>query len=106
MTDKLNTDLIDQLLKDCNSTEDVLGENGLLKQLAKAILERALQTEFTTSATKIIPYCLIEISPIKKPNLSAGLNAPFALVQRFTFTSTPLAWGEEGREQNYINLGS
>ena len=38
MTDKLHTDLIDQLLKDYRSPEDVLGENGLLKQLTKAVL--------------------------------------------------------------------
>ena len=29
----INLDLIDQLLKDYKSPEDVLGENGLLKQL-------------------------------------------------------------------------
>ena len=33
MTDQINIDLIDQLLKDYQSPEDVLGENGLLKQL-------------------------------------------------------------------------
>jgi putative transposase len=43
----LNTDLIDQLLKDYHSPEDVLGENGLLKQLTKAVLERAMQAELT-----------------------------------------------------------
>lgn len=43
----INTDLIDQLLKDYQSPEDVLGENGLLKQLTKAVLERAMQAELT-----------------------------------------------------------
>ena len=43
----INTDLIDQLLKDYQSPEDVLGENGLLKQLTKALLERAMQAELT-----------------------------------------------------------
>lgn len=47
MTDKINTDLLDQLLKDYKSPEDVLGENGLLKQLTKAVLERAMQAELT-----------------------------------------------------------
>ena len=32
----INIDLIDQLLKDYKSPEDVLGENGLLKQFTKA----------------------------------------------------------------------
>jgi putative transposase len=43
----INTDLIDQLLKDYKQPEDVLGENGLLKQLTKAVLERAMQAELT-----------------------------------------------------------
>ena len=47
MTDQINLDLIDQLLKDYQSPEDVLGENGLLKQLTKAVLERARQAELT-----------------------------------------------------------
>jgi putative transposase len=47
MTDQINLDLIDQLLKDYKSPEDVLGENGLLKQLTKAVLERAMQAELS-----------------------------------------------------------
>jgi putative transposase len=43
----INIDLIDQLLKDYKSPEDVLGENGLLKQLTKAVLERALEAELS-----------------------------------------------------------
>ena len=43
----INTDLIDQLLKDYKEPADVLGEDGLLKQLTKAVLERAMQAELT-----------------------------------------------------------
>jgi putative transposase len=43
----INLDLIDQLLKDYKKPEDVLGEHGILKQLTKAVLERALQAEMT-----------------------------------------------------------
>src|SRR6266550_7038698 len=39
--------LIDKLLADYKNPEDIIGENGLLKQLTKAILERALQAELT-----------------------------------------------------------
>src|SRR5436305_10463660 len=39
--------LIDQLLADYKKPEDIIGENGLLKQLTKAVLERALQAEMT-----------------------------------------------------------
>jgi hypothetical protein len=39
--------LIDQLLADYKKPEDIIGENGLLKELTKAILERALEAEMT-----------------------------------------------------------
>ena len=39
--------LIDQLLSDYKKPEDIIGENGLLKEVTKAILERALQAEMT-----------------------------------------------------------
>src|SRR5665213_1959982 len=39
--------LIDKLLADYKKPEDIIGENGLLKQLTKAILERAMQAEMT-----------------------------------------------------------
>jgi putative transposase len=44
----INTDLIDQLLAERGyRPEDIAGETGLLKQLTKAILERAMQAEMT-----------------------------------------------------------
>lgn len=39
--------LVDSLLGDYKKPEDIIGENGLLKQLTKAILERALNAELT-----------------------------------------------------------
>jgi putative transposase len=39
--------LIDQLLANHRKPEQIVGENGLLKQLTKAILERAMQAELT-----------------------------------------------------------
>ena len=44
---KINRDLINELLKDYKQPEDITGEGGLLKQLTKAILERALESELT-----------------------------------------------------------
>jgi putative transposase len=41
-------DLIDQLLADYQKPEDLIGEHGLLKQLTKAVVERALQAEMAT----------------------------------------------------------
>ena len=39
--------LLDDLLKDCECPEDILGEHGLLKGLTKRLVERALQAELT-----------------------------------------------------------
>jgi putative transposase len=41
------SDLLDTLLSDYQKPEDLLGENGLLKQLTKALVERALEAELT-----------------------------------------------------------
>lgn len=41
------TELLDELLKDCKNPEDILGEGGLLKQLTKVLVERALEGEMT-----------------------------------------------------------
>ncbi len=41
----LPVDLIDSLLSGYKKPEDLIGENGLLKQLTKALVERALQAE-------------------------------------------------------------
>jgi putative transposase len=41
----IDTKLVDELLKDYKKPEDLIGENGLLKQLTKALLERALTAE-------------------------------------------------------------
>ena len=42
---KLPKDLIDQMMSDYKKPEDLLGENGILKQLTKALVERALEAE-------------------------------------------------------------
>lgn len=43
----LPDDLIDSLLSNYKKPEDLIGENGLLKQLTKALVERALQAEMS-----------------------------------------------------------
>jgi len=39
--------LVDELLAGYKKPEDIIGENGLLKQLTKALLERAMNAELT-----------------------------------------------------------
>jgi transposase-like protein len=40
-------EILDELLKDYQKPEDLLGQNGLLQQLSKALIERVLDTEMT-----------------------------------------------------------
>ena len=44
---KINEKVIDELLEGYQGPEQILGENGLLKQLTKAVLERALEAEMS-----------------------------------------------------------
>lgn len=47
MDQKIPPALIDELLKGYKNPEDITGSDGLLKQLTKAIIERALESELT-----------------------------------------------------------
>ena len=44
---EIRPELIDELLKGYEKPEEITGKGGLLKQLTKAILERALESEIT-----------------------------------------------------------
>jgi putative transposase len=41
----IRRELIDELLKEYETPQDILGEGGLLKELTKAVIERCLETE-------------------------------------------------------------
>src|SRR5690606_24670575 len=43
----IRKELLDELIKDYKNPEDLIGENGILKQLTKALLERAMEAELT-----------------------------------------------------------
>lgn len=43
----ITKEILDELLKDYKGPEDITGPNGLLKQLSKAVIERAMQAEMT-----------------------------------------------------------
>src|SRR5512142_3033968 len=45
--DEIKPDLVDELLKGYEKPEDIIGENGLLQRLTKALLERALNAKLT-----------------------------------------------------------
>jgi len=44
----IDKELLDQLLPNYKNPEDLIGENGLLRQLTKALMERALEAEMAT----------------------------------------------------------
>ena len=44
---KIKKEILDELIRDYKNPEDLLGEDGLLKQLTKALLERAMEAELT-----------------------------------------------------------
>lgn len=43
----VSNELLDSLLADYKKPEDLIGEHGLLKQLTKKLVERALEVEMT-----------------------------------------------------------
>jgi putative transposase len=43
----IRKEILDELIKDYKDPEDLLGESGLLKELTKALLERAMESELT-----------------------------------------------------------
>ena len=43
----IRQELLEELLKDYKSPEDLLGQDGLLKELTKALVEKALDGELT-----------------------------------------------------------
>jgi len=45
--EQLVDELLDELLKDCKTSQDLLGENGIAKQLTKRLVERMLEGELT-----------------------------------------------------------
>ena len=44
----MKVEMIDELLKECKTSDDIFGEGGFVKKFVKAVTERALQAELTT----------------------------------------------------------
>jgi putative transposase len=45
---EIDKEVVDKLLTNYQKPEDIIGENGLLKQLTKALVERAMEAELAT----------------------------------------------------------
>ena len=81
-------DLIDQVLADYQKPEDLLGENGILKQLTKAIVERArlpnwLSTWVTTSMA-LLPTTVATHATAAVLKPSRAISAPYLWTSRVT----------------------
>ena len=85
----IEKEMLDRLLVDYKYTkpEDLIGENGLLKQLTKALFERALQAEMTVHLghEKHGPLPLKAIMPatVKLARPSKGISAICRLLMVF-----------------------
>ncbi len=64
----IKKEILDELIKDYRNPEDLLSENGLLKQLTKQLLERARQAELTHQ----IGYSKNEFAPDNQANRRNG----------------------------------
>ena len=73
-----SNELIDALLGDYQKPEDLIGENGLLKQLTKALVERALQAEMTGHLGHSANQCVVnETGNTRNGNSSKTLQGDF-----------------------------
>jgi transposase-like protein len=43
----ITKEILDELLKDYKGSDDITGPDGILKQLTKAVIKRAMQAELT-----------------------------------------------------------
>jgi putative transposase len=66
----IKKEILDELIKDYRNPEDLLGENGLLKQLTKQLLERAMQAELTHQ----LGYGKNEVAPPEQSNRRNGAS--------------------------------
>jgi len=68
-------ELFDVLMKNYKKPEDLIGKNGLLKQLTKRLLERAMQAELTEHRgyEKHAPQARQELRQLPKRRLQENL---------------------------------
>jgi putative transposase len=75
---RFSNELIDALLGDYKKPEDIIGENGLLKHLTKAVLERALQAEMTEHLGHGANECVVnDTGNTRNGNSSKTLQGDF-----------------------------
>ena len=75
-------DLLDEFLKDYKAPEDMSGNDGLLQQLSKALVERAMQAEMTQylgypkrprgEELRQLPRAALSLRPSRQARAAAG----------------------------------
>ena len=60
----IRPELLDDLLKDYQKPEDLLGQDGLLQQLTKTLVERALSSELTQHLLRRCKNCLVMLQEL------------------------------------------
>jgi hypothetical protein len=68
--------LLDELLKDYTDPKDILGEHGLLRQLTKRLVERALEAERTAVVRKNSLLMPLDDIPSTCDNKYEGIPPP------------------------------
>ena len=63
----ISKEVLDELMKEYKGPDDFYGPDGLIKQLSKALIERAMQTELTEQ----LGYK--KVKPVKKKQKTAGM---------------------------------
>ena len=86
-------DLLDALMKDYKNPEDLIGETGLLKQLTKQLLERAMQAEMTDHLgyEKNAPATAVMQSELKVSLAISILPFPETVIQALSRSFFPKA---------------
>jgi putative transposase len=67
----IKKEILDELIKDYKNPEDLLGENGLLKQLTKQLLKQAMAAELTHQ----LGYSKHKTAPSEQPNRRNGTTS-------------------------------
>src|SRR5438132_4123535 len=80
----IDNEIIDNLLRDYQKPEDIIGEHGILKQLTKQLLERAMAAEMTAH----VGY---EKHEVAGKNSGNSRNGNSAKTIKGTFGTLPLA---------------
>jgi putative transposase len=80
----MKLEMLDEILKDCNTSEDIFGEDGLVKRFVKAISERALQGELSN-------HLGYEKHDIKGNNSGNSRNGTSSKIVKGAFGETEIA---------------